>query len=107
MSVFQDLGYNIISADQATGFISAKNLLQSDTHYTATAFVESMGQMTRVRLSFVKKVSGSRWDSGSLMYDHKDGHLEKYKYEKQVLDATLYQNAFEQIDSELFVRSSH
>jgi hypothetical protein len=104
MSVFQNLGYNIISADQATGFISAKSLLQSDTHYTATAFVETIGSMTRVRLSFVKKVSGSRWDSG---FDDKNGHLVKYKHEQQVLDAPLYQNAFEQIDSELFVRSSH
>ena len=105
MSVFQNLGYNIVSADQVTGFINAKSLLKSDAHYTATAFVESMGQMTRVRLSFVKKVSGSRWDSGFVDYKH--GHMEKYKYERQVLDATLYQNAFEQIDSELFVRSSH
>ncbi|MBX9578582.1 MAG: hypothetical protein K2W97_08945 [Chthoniobacterales bacterium] len=107
MSVFQNLGYNIVSADQATGFISAKSLLQSDTQFTGTAFVETIGGMTRVRLSFVKKASGSRWDSGTMMHHHKDGHLEKYKDEKQVLDAALYQNAFEQIDSELFVRSSH
>ena len=107
MSVFQNLGYNIISTDQATGFISAKSLRHLDTQFTGTAIVEKIGDMTRVRLSFVKKVSGSTWDSGSLMNDHKDGHMEKYNYERQVLDAALYQNAFEQIDSELFVRSSH
>ncbi len=104
MSVFQNLGYNIVSADQATGFINAKSLLQSNSQFTGTAFVETIGNMTRVRLSFIKKVSGSRWDSG---FDDKDGHMEKYKYEKQVLDVSLYQNAFEQIDAELFVRSSH
>ena len=106
MSMLQNLGYTILSADQATGLITAKSLLQSDTHYTATAFVESMGQMTRVRLSFVQKVSGSYWHSGFDAHD-RDGHMVKYKHESQVLDTALYQNAFEQIDSELFVRSSH
>lgn len=90
MTVFQNLGYNIVSADQTTGFISAKSLLQSHTQFTVTAFVETIGSVTRVRLSFVKKV-----------------HVEEYKNENQVLDATLYQNAFERIDSEIFVRSSH
>jgi len=106
MSVFQNLGYTILSANQATGLITAKSLLRSDAHYIATAYVESIGQMTHVRLSFVKKVSGSYWNSG-FDYHDRDGHMEKYKYERQVLDATLYQNIFEQIDSELFVRSSH
>lgn len=96
MAAFQNLGYNIVSADQATGFINAKSLLIS------TAFVETIGNMTRVRLSFVEMTHGM-----TSSYDPSDNSLHYKKYEKQVLDATLYQNAFEQIDSELFVRSSH
>lgn len=105
MSVFQDLGYNIVGADEATGFISAKSLLQSDAQFTGTAFVETIGSMTRVRLSFVKMSQGAYLDSDGFG-KHKHYYQKKYKTEKQVLDAALYQNAFECIESAIFVRSS-
>lgn len=104
MSVFQNLGYNIVSADQATGFISAKSLLQSRGQFTATAFIETIGNNTRVRLSFVKTTCSM---TPSYNFSDEKFHYKKYKTEKQVLDAALYQNTFDQIDSELFVRLSH
>ena len=104
ISVFQDLGYTILSADQASGFISAKSLRGSSNQFTGTAFVETFGNMTRVRLSFVK--TSHRTYSSYDIHDDRY-HEKKYKTERQVLDAELYQNAFEQIESAMFVRSSH
>jgi len=80
MSVFQDLGYTVTSADRDTGFISAnrasssqskkynnfgvfliemakdskvKNKALTTSQTKATAFVEKIGSITKVRLNFV------------------------------------------------------
>ncbi|MCS5588272.1 MAG: hypothetical protein NZ697_07315 [Porticoccaceae bacterium] len=113
MSVFLDLGYTVESADKDTGFIraqgaatteSASNLLlflldvdkelSSEVSQTAaTAFIEEIGGSTQVRLTFVQ--STKRYDSRSV--DRED---------KPILDAQVYQNAFEKISNEVFVRSA-
>lgn len=117
VSVFQDLGYTIESADLATGFISAESLAKSeedsdaidlildiladeDEDYDvttvqtkATAFVESFAEdRTRVRLSFVRNKSRS---SGGGQVSEKD---------KQILDSEVYRNAFDRIETAIFVR---
>ena len=117
VSVFQDLGYTIESADLATGFITAESLAKSDensgalelvldiladeddeydvtTKQTrATAFVEQFGEdRTKVRLSFVK--SKSRSGSG--------GQISKK--DKQILDSEVYRNAFDRIETAIFLR---
>lgn len=117
ISVFQDLGYTIASADKDTGLINGESLAKSDTDASAallildlladedegydvttvqtkaTAFVESFTEgQTRVRLSFVKSKSRSG-ASGQL--SQKD---------KQILDAEIYRNAFDRIENAVFVR---
>ncbi len=117
VSVFQDLGYTIASADKDTGLINGESLAKSDTDAStallflelladedegydvttvqtkATAFVESFTEgQTRVRLSFVK--NKSRSSSGGQL-SQKD---------KQILDAEIYRNAFDRIENAVFVR---
>ncbi len=118
VSVFQDLGYTIESADLSTGFITAESLAKSDedsgtlelfvleiledgedeydvtTKQTrATAFVEQFGDdRTKVRLSFVK--TKSRSGAG--------GQISKK--DKQILDSEVYRNAFDRIETAVFVR---
>ncbi|MGI9418524.1 MAG: hypothetical protein ACR2RA_11870 [Geminicoccaceae bacterium] len=116
VSVLQDLGYTINSADKDTGFITAESLAKSDedagalelvlsilddedeedvtTRQTkATAFVEQFADdRTNVRLSFVK--TKSRSGSG--------GQISKK--DKQILDSEVYRNAFDRIETAIFVR---
>ena len=107
MSVFQDIGYTISNADIQTGLISAESSSNSSfaskfwlgitkvSQTKATAFVEKVGGKTRARLNFVevKELSSSYGQS-----DRQDLPL---------LDATLYQNAFEKIENAIFIRSSN
>ena len=105
VSVFQDLGYTIKSADKETGFIMAESAASSDTatkillgvssvsQTSATAFVEQIGRHTRVRLNFV---TSSKTSSSYGQTDRTD---------TPILDAGVYRNAFERIESAIFVRS--
>jgi len=102
VSVFQDLGYNIKSADLATGFINAESPTQGRTvfgrgqvssHTTATAFVEEFGAGTRVRLNFLFQEKASMYGD----VKQKDA---------PVLDAQVYANAYERIESAIFLRTS-
>ncbi len=106
VSVLQDLGYSVNNADLETGIINAESTAQSDaamkfwlgqSHVTqtkVTAFVEEIGKTTKVRLNFVstKQVSYS--------YGQTD------RDDTPLLDAKIYQNAFEKIENAVFVRSS-
>lgn len=106
VSVFQDLGYTIKNADLVTGFIQADGLAESDwlgkflwgstqtSQTKATAFVEQIGSQTRVRLNFVNLLESST-EYGA-----------QERNETPVLEAQAYQNAFERIDSAIFVRTS-
>lgn len=108
MSVLQDMGYTPTSADLETGFISAESaaqggfnildLLVDDTTVVqtrATAYIERIGDSTRVRLSFVEVRSTS---SVGGQADRRD---------VQVLDQEVYQNAFERIEQAIFVRTAN
>ncbi|MDE0036996.1 MAG: hypothetical protein OXU77_05445 [Gammaproteobacteria bacterium] len=108
MSVFQDMGYTPTSADLETGFISAESAVQggfklldlliddaSVVQTRATAYIERVGEATRVRLSFVEVRSTS---SVTGQTDRRD---------VQVLDPMVYQNAFERIEQAVFVRSAN
>jgi len=106
MSVFQDLGYTIKTADLETGLITAQSAAQSTgmskiflgytkvTQTSANAFIERIGSKTRVRLNFVEG------EKSSMIYGQTD------EEETPILDAQVYQNAFEKIDNAIFVRSS-
>ncbi len=105
MTVVQDLGYQVQSADLQTGFITATSGVEQKTGFlealagstsTAstkmTAFVQNMPSgMSRVRLNFLVSRSTSS------MYGQSNQN------DKPILDATAYRNAWDKIDEALFV----
>lgn len=105
ISVFQDLGYTVASADKETGFITSASASTSKTDYwftgqtintqtKATAFVEDMpNNRARVRLNFVVT------NKASTVYgQNRDSDV-------PILDAKVYESAFEKIDDAIFTRS--
>lgn len=105
MTVIQDLGYQVQSADLQTGFITATSATEQKTNFfealggsssTAntkmTAFVQSMpNSMARVRLNFlVSKTTSTAYGQTN-------------QNDKPVLDAIVYRNAWDKIDEALFV----
>ena len=106
MSVFQDLGYSINSADMATGLITAESTAASDkamkfwlgitkvSKTKANAFIEEISGQTKVRINFVITNKKSDW------YGQTD------REDNQVLTPEPYQNAFEKIENAVFIRSS-
>jgi len=106
ISVFQDLGYTIKNADKDTGLITAESTSKSDfatqfwlgitkvSQTSATAFIEEIGNFTRVRLSFVVS------DSSSSIYGQTN------RNDTQIFDAEIYRNAFERVENAIFVRSN-
>ena len=118
MSVFQDLGYIVNSADLDTGLITTESPATSDratfparltilpdlmvwsdvtsvVQTKATAFIEQIGNRSRVRLNFVT----TRQDSSV--------HGQTSRRDTPILDATVYQNAFERIENAIFVRAGN
>ena len=104
MSVFQDLGYTIGTADLETGFITAKSPTKQDfvlfvgqrmQDVKATAFVEPMGKKrTKVRLNFVNSTQTS------------SGYGMKGANDKPIEDPKVYQETFVKITKAIFVRES-
>ena len=107
MTVFQDMGYVISSADKDTGFITAEGP-SSDTggfwaaaadmsifqESKATAFVEEFADgRTKIRLNFVVSKTTTTKGRTSVV-------------DKPIQDAELYENVFFWIDQALFVRSA-
>lgn len=103
LSVFQDLGYIIESADESTGFITASSPTDTSLNWwtfgqdikttRVTSFIEEMRpNITRIRITFVN----SKSSSGSYgTYSEKD---------TVVLEAGAYEAAFSRIGNEIFVR---
>ena len=107
VSVFQDLGYTIKGADLKTGFINAESATQHDAalqillglsqmeQTAATAFIEEIGDRTRVRLNFVTtRQSSSAYGQSS-------------RRDIPILDVKIYTNAFERIENAIFIRSGN
>lgn len=113
MSVFQDLGYIVKSADLNTGFITAESAAKggnsslsiamvssslsgvSEVRQTkATAFIEEIGAFTKVRLNFVS----------SRTYSGENGWSDRN--DTAITEAKTYENAFEKIDNAIFVRTA-
>lgn len=100
VSVLQDLGYIISSADKETGLITAgsptKTVVFFGSHMSNTrvnAFVESFGaKRSAIRLTFVEVREGS------------SGYGMKSKTDKPIYDKVVYQNAFEKIGEGIFIR---
>jgi len=106
MSVFQDLGYSINSADIVTGLITAESTADSDkmmkfwlgitkvSQTKANAFIEEIGSETKVRINFVVTKKKSSW------YGQED------REDDQILSPEPYQNAFEKIENAIFLRNN-
>jgi hypothetical protein len=101
LSVFQDLGYIVNSAELGTGFITAKSPIKNESDRShsamtctqATAFVEELKKSTvRIRLNFLE----------SMEYVYDKGR--KDVYETVIEDPIIYQNAFTRIQEGLFIR---
>jgi hypothetical protein len=104
LSVFQDLGYIIQSADLDTGFITAKSPTDRSlgfftnimTSTKATAFIEDLKPNdTKIRLNFVTNKEESSPYGGKI-----------YDEDRSILDEHIYQNAHSKIQEAIFLRSS-
>ncbi|HEU5137909.1 MAG TPA: hypothetical protein VFU13_22390 [Steroidobacteraceae bacterium] len=107
ITVFQDLGYIVSSADLETGFITAASPSGNKTNFwevlagstssgqtRATAFVEELRPgFTSIRLNFVD----ARRQSG--MYGHTMDN------DTPILEPEVYAAAFEKIGEAIFIRS--
>ena len=121
VSVFQDLGYTIKNADLNTGFINAESASQSTfigpeaeifigviggvlggqpaattqsvEQTVATAFIEEIKDVTRVRLNFVMTRQSS------------SAQGQNSRRDTPILDVRIYTNAFERIENAVFIRS--
>ncbi len=105
MTVLQDLGYQVQSADVSTGFITAVSATQNKTNFfeaiggarssgntKLTSFIQAMPSgTTRVRLNFLSS------KTTSMQYGQNSQN------DKPVLDAAIYSNAWDKIDEALFV----
>ena len=106
MSVFQDLGYSINSADVNTGLITAESTADSDkvlkfwlgitkvSQTKANAFIEEIGSETKVRINFVVTKKKSF------------GYGQTDRQDAQILTPQPYQNAFEKIENAIFLRNN-
>ena len=105
MSVLQDLGYSIKAADIVTGLITAESTAKSNqamkiwlgitqvTQTKANVFIEEIKSKTKVRINFVNVVKeSSSWG-------------QEDRIDKQIFEPAPYRNAFEKIESAIFVRS--
>jgi len=107
LSVFQDLGYIIKTADKDTGLITAESTAKSDqasklwlgiskiSQVSGTAFIETIGKTTKVRLNFVLS------NKTSNAYGQTD------RQDEAIVKLDVYNNAFERIESAIFVRSAN
>ena len=105
MTVIQDLGYTVGSADLGSGFITAQSPTENKTGFVGalvgvtasgntmmTSFILQMPSgMTRIRLNFVNtKNESSAYGRSS-------------RKDKPILDPQVYQAAWDKIDEALFV----
>lgn len=105
MTVIQDLGYTVESADLASGFVTAASPTENKAGFfevlggmsasgntVMTAFMLQMPNgMTRIRLNFVNSKSTS------------SAYGRDSRQDKPILDPAVYSNAWERIDEALFV----
>lgn len=107
MTVLQDSGYRIGSADKETGLITGTASTSGKTTWmpfvgfgrskktpVVSAFIEEIGpKFTKVRLNFVMtKASSNGFGSN--------------QDEEPIMDQSVYQQAFEKVDQAIFVRSA-
>lgn len=107
MTVLQDSGYRIGSADRDTGLITGAASTKTNTTWmpfvgfgkskktpVVSAYIEERGpNMARVRLNFVMTKNTANGFGGSADED-------------PIVEPTVYRDAFERVSKELFVRQA-
>ena len=99
MTVFQDLGYIVNSAEYNTGFITAESPNSNDfftgnQKMKATAFIEELDNgNTKIRLNFVKHIEYSQQNGGIITRD------------VAVQTPETYQEAFTKIQEQIFIKT--
>lgn len=107
LTVLQDSGYRIQSADKDTGLITAIASTKSKLTWApfvgfgrskktpvVSAFIENRGRGSRVRLNFVMaKIKANAYSTG-------------LSDEEPIEDPVTYRDAFERIDKEIFTRQA-
>ena len=80
-------------AEVLVGVLESMSATQSVEQTAATAFLEEIGDRTRVRLNFVttRQSSSARGQSS--------------RRDTPILDVKIYTNAFERIENAIFIRS--
>jgi len=104
LSVFQDLGYNVGSANLDTGLINAKSPTKQGfvpfigitmSHVNATAFIEEINKgRTKVRVNFVNARETS------------SGYGQRGAQDIPIEDPAMYQDVFTKIQQGIFIRSN-
>ncbi len=111
MSVFQDLGYIVNSANLDTGFITAESPtkgaqggeaflsflagMRVEGRTAVTAFVEEMGpKSSKIRLNFVERRKTS------------ENYGQQTSRDNPIQDPKIYQSAFDKISDAVFIRSA-
>jgi hypothetical protein len=107
ITILQDSGYRVQSADKDTGLITATASTKSKTTWApfvgfgkskktpvVSAFIEDRGKGSRVRLTFImakskKGAYGMGWED-----------------EEPILEQQVYQDAFERVSKEIFTRQA-
>lgn len=105
MTVIQDLGYTVQTADLGSGFITAASPTENKTGFfeaiggvsasgntMLTAFIMQMPSgLTRIRLNFVNSKNQS------------STYGQQARKDKPILDPLVYQTAWDKVDEALFV----
>jgi hypothetical protein len=105
MTVLQDSGYRIQSADRDTGLITATASTKSKTTWApfvgfgkskktpvVSAFIEDRGPGSRVRMNFI------------LAKSKKGAYGMGWEDEEPILEQQVYRDAFEKVEKEIFTR---
>lgn len=107
MTVLQDSGYRIQSADRDTGLITATASTKSKTTWApfvgfgkskktpvVSAYIEDRGPGSRVRMNFI------------LAKSKKGAYGMGWEDEEPILEQQVYRDAFERVEKEIFTRQA-
>ncbi|MDX3910388.1 MAG: hypothetical protein QHC67_11270 [Sphingobium sp.] len=107
MSVLQDSGYRIGSADRDTGLITG--LASTNTKMTWMPFIGfGSSKKTPVVSAFIEDLSptSTKIRLNFVMTKNRANGMGAGQDEEPILDAAVYRDAFEKVDQAIFIRTS-
>ncbi|MES1985346.1 MAG: hypothetical protein V4461_10365 [Pseudomonadota bacterium] len=107
MSVLQDSGYRIGSADRDTGLITG--VASTNTKMTWMPFIGfGSSKKTPVVSAFIEDISptSTKIRLNFVMTKNRNNSIGMGQDEEPILDATVYRDAFEKVDQAIFIRTS-